>query len=95
MEDEGIISPVIAVECEYKTSTTFDDKIEISVEVEEFKGVRLILKYVMSNIETSEPVLIGKTKHCFLDKKNKPIILKKNFLEFTEKLEKLGTPHVL
>ena len=89
LEEQGIISPVIGVECDYKTSTTFDDKVEIEVSVEEFKGVKLILKYTMTNLDTKEIVLIGKTKHCFVDKNNKPIILKKSFPEIDEKLKKI------
>ena len=79
LEEDGIISPVIAVECSYKAPTTFDDEVEISVNVEEFKGVKLIVKYTMVNLKSKEIVLTGKTKHCFVDKENKPLILKKSF----------------
>ena len=89
LEEEGIISPVISVECDYKTSTTFGDNIEIGVTIEEFKGVKLIIKYVMRNIRTNAIVLIGRTKHCFVNKDNKPIILKKDFPKFDEKLKSL------
>ena len=87
LEKEGIISPVIHVECDYKVPTTFDDQIEIKLEVEEFKGVKLIIKYTMTNIDTKEIVLTGKTKHCFVDKNNKPIILKKSFPDLDEKIK--------
>lgn len=87
LENDGIISPVIAIECDYKTTTTFGDSIEINVEIEEFKGVKLIIKYTMKNIKTKELVLIGKTKHCFVNKDNKPILLKKVFPEFDKKLK--------
>ena len=89
LEKDGIISPVIAVECDYKMSTTFDDNIEIQVEIEEFKGVKLVIKYTMKNINTNEIVSIGRTKHCFINKDNKPIILKKDFPKFDEKLKSL------
>ena len=87
LEEEGIISPVIYVECDYKIPTTFDDKIEISIDIEEFKGVKLILKYTMVNLESKKIVLTGKTKHCFVDKNNKPIILKKSFPILDKKLK--------
>lgn len=90
LEEDGIISPVIAVECEYKRVTTFGDSVGINVEIEEFKGVKLILKYTMKDIKTGEVVLIGKTKHCFVDEKNKPILLKKFFPEFDAKLKELA-----
>ena len=89
MEEDGIISPVIGVECDYKVSTTFDDRVEIDVKVEEFKGVKLIIGYVMTNIDTNEVVLIGRTKHCFLDKDSKPIILKKSYPEIDKKFRDL------
>ena len=89
VEEKGIISPVIAVECDYKISTTFGDAIEIEVEIEEFKGVKLIIKYLMRKIETNDIVLVGKTKHCFVNKENKPIILKKEYPEFDKKLKEL------
>lgn len=89
LEKDGIISPVIAVECDYRMSTTFGDNIEIQVEIEEFKGVKLVIKYTMKNANKNEIVLIGRTKHCFLNKDNKPIILKKDFPEFDKKLKNL------
>ena len=89
LEKDGIISPVIAVECDYKMSTTFGDDIEIEVAVEEFKGVKLIIKYIMINMHTNDIVLIGKTKHCFVNKDNKPIILKKEYPEFDKKLKNI------
>ena len=89
LEKDGIISLVIGVECEYKISTTFGDFVEIEVKIEEFKGVKLTIKYTMKNINTNEIVLMGKTKHCFINKENKPIILKKEFPEFDKKLKEL------
>ena len=38
LEAEGILSPVIGVECSYKHPTTFDDTVRIVVGVEAFKG---------------------------------------------------------
>ena len=90
LEEDGIISPVIGVECDYKMPTTFDDLVKINVEIEEFKGVKLVIKYTMVNAKNDELVLVGKTKHCFLSKENKPIILKKSFPEFDTKLRELA-----
>ncbi len=79
LEADGIISPVIGVECDYKTATTFDDAVEIDVAVEEYKGVRLILNYTITKADTSELVASGKTKHCFVNAEGRPVILKKTF----------------
>ena len=77
LERDGIISPVIGVECQYKHPTTFDDEVKITVGVDEFKGVRLVITYSMTNAATGDLVLTGKTMHCFTDANGKPIILKK------------------
>ena len=89
LEKDGIISPVIAVECDYKMTTTFGDTVEIEVEIEEFRGVKLIIRYTMRNINNNKIVLIGRTKHCFVSKDNKPMILKRTFPEFDQKLKDL------
>ena len=82
LENDGIISPVIGVECQYKHPTTFDDEVEIAVGVQEFKGVRLVICYKMTNRATGDLVLEGKTMHCFTDIDGKTIILKKRIPEF-------------
>ena len=89
LEQEGIISPVIGIECDYKTPTTFDDEVEIDIKIKEFKGVKLVLEYIMTNKRTNEIVLVGISKHCFVNKENKPIILKKDFPDFDKKLKEL------
>ena len=90
LENEGIMSPVIGIECDYRKTTTFDEKIEISVKVKEFKGVKLIIEYIMINKDTKELVMTGVSKHCFINKENKPIILKKDFPELDNKLKELS-----
>lgn len=89
LEEMGIISPVIGIECDYKASTTFSDEVEIDVKIKEFKGVRLVIEYIMINSKTKELVLKGVSKHCFVNKDGKPVILKKSFPEFDQKLKEL------
>ena len=89
LEEMGIISPVIGIECDYKASTTFSDEVEIEVKIKEFKGVRLVIEYAMTNLKTEELVANGITKHCFVNTEGKPVILKKSFPEFDKKLKEL------
>lgn len=90
LERDGIISPVIGVECQYKHPTTFDDTICIQVGVEEFKGVKLVIGYTMTNRSTGELVLTGRTMHCFTNAQGKPVILKKQFPNFDQALKDLA-----
>lgn len=81
LEEMGIISPVVSVECKYKQTTTFGDVVLIEVSVEEFKGVKLKLKYRMTDEKGAE-VCEARSEHCFLDKKGVPIRLKKEYPDF-------------
>lgn len=89
MESEGIISPVIGIECEYKKTSTFDDEICIRPEIESYNGIKLVIRYTMTNVQTGDFVLKGKSKHCFLTKEGKPLSLRKQFPEVDKALNDL------
>ena len=84
MEDNGIISPVTSVESKYKQNTSFGDVISIEVGVEEFKGIRLKLRYVMKKGDVV--VNEATSEHCFLDMDGKVLNIKKVKPEFYEAL---------
>lgn len=86
-EQDGIISPVIGVECEYKRPTTFNDELRIHVEFAEYKRIRLTVLYTMYNTQ-NEIVFVGKSHHCFVNSEGKPIALSKNFPEYDGLLKK-------
>ena len=88
LESLGIISPVVSVECKYKATTTFPDIVRIFVSVEEFKGVKLSLRYHMVNTK-DKIVCEAKSEHCFLDTQGTPIRLKREFPEFYNTLTEL------
>lgn len=88
LEEEGIVSPVIAIDCKYKATTTFDDKISITVAVKEFKGVKLIIGYEMKK-ENGDTVCTAESIHCFLDNNGKPLRLKISHPDFYNRLVEL------
>ena len=89
LEEMGIVSPVLGVSCDFKVSTTFPDKIYISVSVEDFKGVKLHLQYEMKN-ESGATVCTGKSVHAFLDRSGKPVKMKQEFPELYKMLSELA-----
>ena len=88
LEELGIVSPVIGVDCKYKLSTRFADDVAIIVTVEEFKGVKLRLRYVMENAD-GKLVCEGHSEHGFLHENGMPIRLAKEFPEFYKVLTEL------
>lgn len=89
MEEMGIISPVMAVNCQYKKSTTFNDTVLIKTDVKEYKGVRIIISYEMRNLSSEEVVFTGTSEHCFLNANGHPLRLKKDFPAFDSVLQEL------
>lgn len=77
LENDGIMSPVLSVKCDYKKTTTFADEVIIDVKIKEFKGVRMILEYEMRNLADNSIVCTAESEHCFLFSDFKPINLKK------------------
>ena len=77
LEEEGITSPVVSVNCEYKHTTTYSDEIEIEVVMEKYTGVKLFLSYTMRNPNTNEIVAMASSTHCFIDENGRPIAVKK------------------
>lgn len=76
MEKEGLISPIINVECKYIKTTTYEDNIYIDINIYEFKGVKIKFKYIMTK-EDGTKVCEAKSEHCFLNADGMPLALKK------------------
>lgn len=88
IEEMGIISPVIGVECEYKNISTYPDVLFIDASVIEYNGFKLKLEYSMTN-QDGKLVAIGTSKHCFLSKDGKILTLKKVMPDLDNKLKEL------
>ncbi len=79
MEAEGVVSPVLAVECHYKHSTTFKDEIAIEVEVAEITTLKIKFAYTMRVKDTV--VCTAESLHCFLEN-GRPVALEQRFPDF-------------
>ena len=84
MEAEGVVSPVMEIECTYKHPTTFKDRIEIVVEVEEISTLKIRFGYTMRVGETV--VCTAKSKHCFLEN-GRPVALEQRFPAFFQMVQ--------
>ena len=54
MEEEGIISPVVSVSCEYRSMTHFSDTVLIETKITKYNGIRLDLEYKITDKNTGE-----------------------------------------
>ena len=89
IEEDGILIPVLSVNCQYKHPSRYDDVILIDVKVKEYNGVKLVMGYEITNKKTGELILIGETKHCFTEQELRPVSLKKARPQMHEKMNEL------
>ena len=87
MEAEGVISPVVEISCRYKKPCTFGDVISISVEVESFSGVKMVLVYDMRG-SSGETVCTARSEHTFTDRSGHILRLKRVLPAFCDAIEK-------
>ena len=94
-EKEGYLSPVVSIQCDYKTATKFGESVKVFISMESFNGVVYELSYKILNEVTDEICSTGKSKHCFVNEERRVISLKKAnpkyynlFMEAFEKDEK-------
>ena len=85
IEESGIVGPVVSVKCHYIKTTTFAENITIYVTLEEVRGARLRLSYVMKNA-AGEIVAEGKSENCFTDSEGRVLRLDRKMPEFYEAL---------
>lgn len=82
LEQEGIISPVLSVECEYRKMVRYGESVRIEVTIEKFNGIKLVVGYQVFDMTTGELCTRGRTSHCFLNAEGRPVSVKKENPEF-------------
>jgi acyl-CoA thioester hydrolase len=87
-EEKGILSPVLGIECAYKSMTHFNDIVEIIATVTEYTGIKLTISYIVRDKITKEIRCTGASKHCFMSRENKILSLKRTFPELHEMIIK-------
>ena len=65
MEAEGVVSPVVSVECRYRKPSTFKDIVEITVAVARITPLKVTFDYTMT--VNGQTVCTAASCHCFLE----------------------------
>jgi acyl-CoA thioester hydrolase len=89
MEESGVICPVLAVSCQYKSMVHFDDTVEIRPIIVKYNGIKFDLEYEIRDLETGELKTTATSSHCFLNSEGRPISLKRDYPDIHEKFLKM------
>lgn len=79
IEAEGLYSPVLSVNCQYKTAVRFNETVMIKAVIEHFNGVKMKIGYEIFDASTMQVRAKGESEHCFVSKDFKPVSLKKDY----------------
>ncbi len=76
VEKKGIISPVVSLNCEYKSPARFGDTVFIVTCLKMVSGAKFCFGYEVYDLKSRKIRATGESRHCFL-KDNKIISIKK------------------
>ena len=84
IEAEGVVSPVVSIECKYKSPTTFKDIVEVEVKLGSLSDLKFEFHYIMR--KDGRLVAEGHSVHCFTEN-GRPVVIAKRLPELTALLQ--------
>jgi len=78
VEAEGVVSPVIAISCNYKHSTTFKDVVEVKVWISRLSELKFDFSYEMR--VGDKLVCTAQSSHCFTEN-GRPVAISRRLPE--------------
>ncbi len=85
LEERGLIIPVLSVDCEYKQSVVFGQKVKVLAKLDYFTGLRFGLSYEVYSEDGTVLHAKGATTHCFLNAQMRPLNIKKHATDVYER----------
>lgn len=87
MLQEGVVSPVVSVSCDYKSPAAYPDILDIYVKVQEMSPLKVTIAYRMEC--GGRLICTASSVHCFIDEKTKrPVKLQDRFVGLYEIFKK-------
>lgn len=88
IEAAGVYSPVLGVNCQYKSSVRFNETVMIKTILTFFNGIKMKIEYQIVDATTKETRAVGESEHCFVTKDFKPTSLKRYYKDMYDILIK-------
>lgn len=84
IEADGVVSPVVSVECKYKSPTTFKDIVDVEVRIGSMSELKFEFFYTMR--KEGKLVAEGHSVHCFTEN-GRPVIIERRLPELYERIK--------
>lgn len=88
VEKDGIMMPVLGVECKYKHGAKYNEIVTIDTSVSFFNGIKLIFSYMVKNTD-GDVLVTGSSTHCFVGLDFKPLRIKRTNPVFYDSINSL------
>ena len=76
---------MLGVECKYRMPVKFGQTVVIHGQIEEFDGLRLNVSYEITDKETGQICVTGRSEHCFVKADSfRPVKISKSHPEMAE-----------
>lgn len=82
MEEAGVYSPVLKIDCQYKHMVHFDDRVLVHMKLISYNGIKYRISYRMVNEASGQVCTLAESEHCFLTAQGRPMNLKKSHPAF-------------
>lgn len=89
MEEIGIMTPLIGLECKYISPAYYDDNLIVTARVSKLTPARIEFSYEVFRDNNAKPISTGTTTHAIVDKNMRPINTKKLYPDVYKVLEKM------
>ena len=90
MEEVGLMTPLIELNCKYYSSATYDDDLIVTARVSKLTPARVVFYYeVFKENNMNKPINTGYTVHAIVNKDMRPINTRKLFPEIYNTMEKM------
>ena len=89
MEEEGLMTPLIELNCKYYSPAYYDDELVVTSTVSKLTPARVVFYYEVFRENQEKPINTGYTVHAIVNKEMKPINTKKFFPEIYNAMEKM------
>ena len=90
MEEEGLMLPLIEVNCKYYSPAYYDDELVVTATVSKLTPVRIVFYYEVFRKDQERPINTGYTVHAIVNKDMRPVNTKKSFPKIYESMKKMA-----
>jgi len=86
LEGEGVIVPLVELQCKYLSAAYYEDKLIVEASLKSVSPVKLEFEYCIYREGEEKPINVGRTVHALVGKDFKPVNVRKMYPQIYQML---------